>query len=75
MKSAFLHGDLHEEVYIDQPLGYVKQGSEKKVYKLKKALYGLQQALRACYSRIDAYFAKNGFSKCPNEHTVYKTRN
>ncbi|KAL6340019.1 hypothetical protein AAG906_038854 [Vitis piasezkii] len=55
VKSAFLHGELEEEVYIDQPR-YVKQGYENQVYKLKKSLYGLKQAPRAWYNRIDAYF-------------------
>ena len=71
VKSAFLHGELEEEVYIDQPPGYVKQGYENQVYKLKKALYGLKQAPRAWYSRIDAYFTEEGFIKCPYEHTLY----
>ncbi|GKV32736.1 hypothetical protein SLEP1_g41320 [Rubroshorea leprosula] len=48
VKSTFLHGNLQEQVFIDQPPGYVKFGSEHKVYKLKKALYGLKQASRAC---------------------------
>ncbi|GAU29090.1 hypothetical protein TSUD_58560 [Trifolium subterraneum] len=47
VKSAFLHGELNENVYVAQPLGYQK-GSIDKVYKLKKALYGLKQAPRAC---------------------------
>lgn len=41
VKSAFLYGELKEEVYIDQPEGYLNVGEEDKVYRLKKALYGL----------------------------------
>ena len=47
VKSAFLNGDLNEEVYVEQPLGFVKRGNEHKVLRLKKALYGLYQAPRA----------------------------
>lgn len=71
VKSAFLHGELQEQVFIEQPPGYIKAGEENKVYRLKKALYGLKQAPRAWYSRIDAYFQKEGFRKCPYEHTLY----
>lgn len=53
---TFLHGELQEDVFIDQPPGYVKSPSEQKVYKLKKALYGLKQAPRAWHSHIDAFF-------------------
>jgi hypothetical protein len=71
VKSAFLHGTLEDEVCIDQPPGYVKQGHADQVYKLKKTLYGLKQAPKAWYSCIDAYFNKEGFLKCPYEHTLY----
>jgi len=47
VKSAFLNGDLQEEVYVSQPAGFIIQGAEHKVLKLKKALYGLRQAPRA----------------------------
>lgn len=47
VKSAFLHGDLKEDVFIEQPQGYEQKGEEEKVLKLKKALYGLKQAPRA----------------------------
>jgi hypothetical protein len=66
-----LHGELNEQVFVDQPQGYVKKGDELKVYKLKRALYGLKQAPRAWYSRIEAYFTKEGFEKCPYEHTLF----
>ncbi|GKB68904.1 ribonuclease H-like domain, reverse transcriptase, RNA-dependent DNA polymerase [Tanacetum coccineum] len=47
VKTAFLHGELKEEVYVVQPEGFEKPGEEKKVYKLTKYLYGLRQAPRA----------------------------
>nr|MCG7218401.1 hypothetical protein [Candidatus Liberibacter asiaticus] len=66
-----LHGELSEDVYVDQPLGYIKVGEEDKVYKLKKALYGLRQAPRAWYSKIEGYFVESGFEKCDYEHTLF----
>jgi hypothetical protein len=44
VKSAFLNGDLKEEVYIHQPAGFVIAGQEGKVLRLRKALYGMRQA-------------------------------
>ena len=61
VKSAFLHGELKEAVYVEQLEGYVHKGEEHKVLKLKKALYGLKQAPRAWYSRIEGFFIKKGF--------------
>ncbi|RVW42706.1 Retrovirus-related Pol polyprotein from transposon TNT 1-94 [Vitis vinifera] len=71
VKSAFLHGEIHEEVFVEQPPGYEQKGKESKVYRLKKALYGLKQAPRAWYSRIESYFIKEGFNKCSYEHTLF----
>jgi hypothetical protein len=44
VKSAFVNGDLHEDVYMQQPTGFEIAGQEHKVCKLIKALYGLKQA-------------------------------
>ena len=74
VKSAFLHGELREDVYIEQPKGYVKKGKEHNIYKLHKALYGLRQAPRAWFSRIESHFVKKGFQKCPNEQTLFIKR-
>ena len=46
VKSAFLNGYLQEEIYVEQPKGFVKERKEDKIYLLKKALYGLKQAPR-----------------------------
>nr|GEV19178.1 reverse transcriptase domain-containing protein [Tanacetum cinerariifolium] len=55
VKTAFLNGKLKEEVYVSQPEGFVDQDNPSHVYKLKKALYSLKQAPRAC--RPDLIFA------------------
>ncbi|CAL5331407.1 unnamed protein product [Camellia sinensis] len=71
VKSAFLNGFLQEEIYVEQPEGFVMQGHEDKVYLLKKALYGLKQAPRAWYSRIDSHLLSLGFVKSLSEFTLY----
>ena len=71
VKSAFLQGELKEEVYVQQPTGFEKKGEEEKVYKLNKALYGLKQAPRAWYSSIESYFVREGFERCASEHTLF----
>ena len=71
VKSTFLNGFLDEEVYIEQPIGYVVNGQEDKVLKLKKALYGLKQVPRAWNSRINKYLEENSYRKCPYEHALY----
>ncbi|KAL1218311.1 Retrovirus-related Pol polyprotein from transposon TNT 1-94 [Cardamine amara subsp. amara] len=72
VKSAFLHGELKEDVYVEQPEGFeLRGGDNTNVYKLKRALYGLRQAPRAWYSRIESYFMREGFKKCYCEHTLF----
>jgi hypothetical protein len=72
VKSAFLHGDLKEEVYVSQPEGFVKKGKEQQVYKLVKALYGLRQAPRAWNTRLDSTLKQFGFMRCKHEQAVYR---
>ena len=49
IKNVFLHGDLQEEVYMEQPLGFVVQGEIGRVFRLRKSLYGLKQSPRAWF--------------------------
>ena len=63
VKSIFLNGYLEEEIFVEQPEGFVVKGKEDKVYQLKKALYGLKQAPRAWYSRINAHLLSLGSKK------------
>jgi hypothetical protein len=71
VKSAFLNGELHEDVFVHQPAGFIKEGSEHKVFRLKKALYGLHQVPRACYAKLDSTLTELGFSKSPSEPDIY----
>jgi hypothetical protein len=71
VKSAFLNGDLAEEVYVTQPAGFVVNGAEHKVLKLKKVLYGLRQAPRAWNAKLDGSLLSLGFRKSTAEHGVH----
>jgi hypothetical protein len=72
VKSAFLNGDLAEEVYVSQPPGYIAIGKEQQVLKLSKALYGMRQAPRAWYAKLHDTLDKLGFTRSPLEHAVYR---
>nr|GFB12927.1 hypothetical protein [Tanacetum cinerariifolium] len=63
VKTAFLYGPLKEEVYVNQPDGFVDPYHLDKVYCLKKALYGLKQAPRAWYDELSNFLVSKGFSK------------
>jgi hypothetical protein len=61
VKSTFLNGVLQEQVYVEQPPGFVLRGHENKVLHLVKALYGLRQAPRAWYAKLDSSLIELGF--------------
>jgi hypothetical protein len=75
VKTAFLNGDLAEEVYVQQPPGYAITGEENKVYRLQKALYGLRQAPRAWNAKLNASLHTLGFERSESEHAVYHRGN
>ena len=72
VKTAFLHGELKEEVYVNQPEGFVIEGKEDKVYKLHKALYGLRQAPRAWNVKLNGILKSLGFTRCSKEPSLYR---
>jgi hypothetical protein len=71
VKTAFLNGEIEEEVYIEQPEGFVIYDEKSHVYRLKKALYGLKQAPRAWYEKMDGFLMSLGFSKSVVDPKLY----
>jgi hypothetical protein len=63
MKTAFLNGELEEEIYMEEPQGFVHQGGEHLVCKLHKSLYGLKQYPRAWNQKLDAFLKSIEFMK------------
>ena len=71
VKTAFLNGDLNEEIYMEQPLGCVVPGQENKVCKLKKSLYGLKQAPKQWYEKFHQTILSFGFEVNGSDACVY----
>nr|GEZ15868.1 retrovirus-related Pol polyprotein from transposon TNT 1-94 [Tanacetum cinerariifolium] len=74
VKTTFLYGPLKEEVYVNQPDGFVDPYHPDKVYHLKKALYGLKQAPRAWYDELSTFLVSKGFSKGSIDPTLFITK-
>ncbi|GJW75716.1 putative ribonuclease H-like domain-containing protein [Tanacetum coccineum] len=71
VKSAFLYGTIEEEVYVSQPPGFVDPEFPDRVYKVKKALYGLHQAPRAWYETLSTYLMENGCRRGSIDKTLF----
>ncbi|GKA93399.1 putative ribonuclease H-like domain-containing protein [Tanacetum coccineum] len=71
VKSAFLYGQIEEEVYVCQPPGFEDPDHPDKVYKVVKALYGLHQAPRAWYDTLATYLLSNGFKRGQIDQTLF----
>ncbi|GJU78876.1 retrovirus-related pol polyprotein from transposon TNT 1-94 [Tanacetum coccineum] len=69
--TAFLNGNLREEVYVSQPDGFANPDNPNHVYKLKKALYGLKQAPRAWYDMLSSFLISQDFSKGSVDLTLF----
>ncbi|GJV28593.1 putative ribonuclease H-like domain-containing protein [Tanacetum coccineum] len=71
VKSAFLYGTIEEEVYVNQPSGFVDPEFPNIVYKVEKALYGLHQAPRAWYETLSTYLLEIGFRRGTIDKTLF----
>jgi hypothetical protein len=71
IKTAFLNGDLQEEIYMKQPEGFVIPGKENQVCRLLKSLYGLKQASRAWNQKFHAFIMKFGLTQSKADPCVY----
>ena len=72
VKTAFLNGNIKEEVYMSQPEGFVSSGRPNQVCKLKKSIYGLKQASRSWNIHFDETIKSFSFVKNDDEPCVYK---
>ncbi|RVX23666.1 Retrovirus-related Pol polyprotein from transposon RE2 [Vitis vinifera] len=75
IKNAFLHGDLAEEVYMEQPPGFVAQGESGLVCRLRRSLYGLKQSPRAWFSRFSSVVQEFGMLRSTADHSVFYHHN
>ncbi|RVW49359.1 Retrovirus-related Pol polyprotein from transposon TNT 1-94 [Vitis vinifera] len=71
VKTAFLHGNLEEEIYMKQPEGFVDSEKSDHVCFLKKSLYGLKQSPRQWYKRFDAFMVSHEFIRNQYDSCVY----
>ena len=71
VKTAFLNGNLEENIYMEQPEGFAVKGKEHLVCKLNKSIYGLKQASRQWYQKIDSVLINMYFARLESDHCVY----
>jgi hypothetical protein len=75
VKSAFLYGDLDEEIYLNLPDGFQDQGDEDMVCRLLKSLYGLKQAPRVWAKVLREFLVKYGLARLESDHCIYVGKN
>ena len=69
IKSAFLNCDLHKEIYMEYPQGFVQDSTM--ICRLKKSIYGVKQAPQAWYAKMDSFLLSAGFARCHSDLNVY----
>ena len=71
VKTTFLHGELDEDIYMQQPKGFVEKGKENLVCQRKKSLYGLKQAPHQWYKKFESFMLEHKFQKTRADHFVF----
>ncbi|CAL1378886.1 unnamed protein product [Linum trigynum] len=71
VKTAFLHGNLEEEIYMEQPEGIKREKNEDYVCRLRKSFYGLKQAPRQWYKKFESVMGEQGYKKTTSDHCVF----
>ena len=71
VKTVFVHGDLDEDIYMEELEGFVVNGKENHVCKLRKSLYGLKQDLRQWYLKFESVIENQGYKKTSSDHCVF----
>ncbi|KAL3846133.1 hypothetical protein ACJIZ3_003536 [Penstemon smallii] len=74
VKTAFLHGDLEEEIYMLQPEGFEEKEKENLVWRLNKSLYGLKEAPRCWYKRFDSFIMSLRYNRLSSDPCAYYKR-
>lgn len=71
VETAFLNGELKEEVFMEQPYGFISEGNKKQVCRLRKGIYGLKQAARIWNEKFDTVAKQFGFKKSDSDECLY----
>ena len=71
IKNTFLHGNVTDEVYMEQPLGFVYQGESSLVCRLRRSLYGLKQFSRVWFGRFSSVVQEFGMTWSTSDHSVF----
>ena len=71
VKTTFLHGDLDEEIFMEQLEGFIQNRNKRFVCKLRKSLYGMRQSLTQWYKKFDSFMVSHNFTRSEYDHCVY----
>ena len=71
VKTAFLHGDLQEDIYTQLREGFEEKSKENMVCKLKKSLYGFKQAPREWYHKFHSFMLSQGYKRSDTDQCLY----